>query len=165
MKGCNIKCIVLGEERYFSPVSLWPKIKKFGGLQDFKKYYICPKAKRELKSGKTVNDIRKEFNAKVTKKVHPKILAKLGLLKKQKKRGTKKTQWIDNQIPQVSTTTESTRWGSDQEYIEEMTGGPNGCQIHNGGTCHRPDIYYNYDKQCNICPYYKYCLCINKNEK
>ena len=54
-------------------------------------------------------------------------------------------------------------------WIEEMTGGPNKCQVPQGGTCIRPDIYYdnefNKEGRCSPCPYHEYCLCSNKQVK
>lgn len=46
-------------------------------------------------------------------------------------------------------------------YVEELTGGKNGCQIQYGGTCHRPDILLR-ELICDTCELVMYCLCKNK---
>ncbi len=47
-------------------------------------------------------------------------------------------------------------------HVEDITGGPNGCQIKMGGTCQRPDIFLGNKTFCDGCEYYKFCLCSNK---
>lgn len=46
-------------------------------------------------------------------------------------------------------------------YVEELTGGLNGCQVKMGGTCHRPDIQL-YNDSCDTCEFFLFCLCRNK---
>ena len=44
-----------------------------------------------------------------------------------------------------------------QKYVEEMTGGPNGCQVERGGVCHRPDIR-TVAGFCDDCEFVEFCL-------
>ena len=51
-------------------------------------------------------------------------------------------------------------------WVEWATGGPNKCRVSYGGTCVRPDIYYDNehskDGRCKPCPYHEHCLCTSK---
>jgi hypothetical protein len=49
-----------------------------------------------------------------------------------------------------------------EAWVREFTGGPNGSQISNGGTCIRPDILLHNDKTCNKCECNAFCLCSSK---
>jgi len=173
MKGIRVNCIITNEEKYFNSTVLRNKLNKFGSEDNLRKYYVSKPAAKLLKSGLTIDQVRNKLNSSYQKQVDIEILYKLKLLKTGKKR---KKQVSPEEARQLREQTEHNEkvWYNHQEkmktcsktWVEEMTGGPNRVQIPYGGTCIRPDIYYDNEgsKQgrCKPCPYHEYCLCTNK---
>ena len=88
-------CIVIGTDKYIPPSLAKNKITKFGGEQEFRKHYVCPDAAKLLRSGKTVDEIREEFNVKNLPAVSPQILTRLNLMRK--KRGLRAKESLEKQ--------------------------------------------------------------------
>jgi hypothetical protein len=170
-KGLRVKCIVTGEEKYFSPINLDKKINKFGSEEIFVKYYISKAAIKLLKKGLSVDEIRKQLNSSASNQVSPEILFKLKLLKKRKK-GRILSEEEKRQMEETSKENERKYYEHKEKmssclktWVEWATGGPDKCQVPYGGTCIRPDIYYHdNDGSCGGCNYFEYCLCTNKKK-
>ena len=172
MKGGSVNCIVTGESSYFPPKSMDKKVSKFGSRKQFEIHYVSIPARKLLREGLTVDEIREKLNV-TTKlpKVDLQILSRLKLLKKKKRKDKsaearlKRQQYLrSSEYKQKMQDIKEARENmTDQQYIEEATGGKDGCQIGLGGTCHRPDIFLSHNNRaCDGCPYYEYCLCYNK---
>ena len=173
MKGIRVNCIITNEEKYFNSTALRTKLNKFGSEESFRKFYVSKPAAKLLKTGLSVDQVRAKLNSNYSKQVDIEILYKLKLLKAGKKR---KKQISPEEIKERRKQTEENErnWYSLQEkmkscsktWVEAMTGGPDRCQIPYGGTCIRPDIYYdnegNRGGRCRPCPYHEHCLCTNK---
>ena len=169
----RFKCIVTGEEKYFPPANLNKKIAKFGTEDEFAKYYVSMSARKLLKSGMTVNEVREHYN--VTEdlgEIDLEILLKLKLVKLSKRKGNKEheeaaerkrylnSKEFKDKMIQVKLKRESMTF---EEQVIEMTGGPNGCQRALGGTCIRPDVFLTYNnKACDGCEYHEFCVCDTK---
>lgn len=169
----RFKCIVSGEEKYFSPTSLKKKIDKFGTESEFSKYYVSTKSRKLIKSGMTVDEAREHLDIQDDlPAVDLEILIKLKLVKLNKRKGLKEageakerdrylnSKEFKDKIAAARKFRQDMTW---QEYVEDATGGPNGCQRPMGGTCVRPDVYLTYnDKACDGCDYFEFCACVNK---
>tara|TARA_R110002073_G_scaffold36058_1_gene105224 strand:- start:152 stop:715 length:564 start_codon:yes stop_codon:yes gene_type:complete len=169
----RFKCIVSGVEKYFPPSSLKKKVCKFGTETEFAKYYVSTECRKLIKSGMTVDEARQHLNIEdKLPEVDLEILIKLKLVKVNKRKGLKEAQearererYLSSQeFKDKMTATrerrESMTW---RDRVEEMTGGPGGCQREMGGTCIRPDVYLTHnDKACDGCECFEFCLCINK---
>ena len=175
MKGAKLNCIVTGIEKRVSPSSLNNKINKFGSIEMVHKFFVCKEAAKLLKQGKSIDQVRSILNSNVSKSVDLEVLFKLKLLKKNNKRKSLSAEEIKARKEQ-SDLNEKNYYELKQKiqscsksYVEWATGGPGGCQIPNGGTCIRPDIYYdnefNKEGRCRPCPYHEHCLCTNKELK
>lgn len=176
MKGITLECIVTKQEKYINSTALKNKLKKFGDEDTLRRYYVCKPAAKLLKSGLSVQQVRDRLNSKATNNIDYEVLFKLKLLKIK---GRKKRQLSPEETKQQREESEKKvrEWYENQEkmktcsktWIEEMTGGPNKCQVPQGGTCIRPDIYYNHEYnvkgRCSPCPYNEHCLCTNKQIK
>lgn len=170
VKGGRFKCIVTGEEKYFTPNSLQKKIDKFGSIEAFERFYVCKPAIKLLKKGISIDDIRKQLNSSATHNVNIEVLFKLKLFKKKKKGTVLSPEELRAQ--QEQTRENERKYYEHKEkmsscvktWVEWATGGPNKCQVPYGGTCIRPDLYYDNDESCGDCPYYEHCLCANKNK-
>ena len=172
MKGGSIKCIVTGESSYFPPKSMEKKVAKFGTRKQFEMHYVSIPAKKLLREGLTVEEIREKLNITADlPKVSLDILSRLKLLKKKKRKdrsaeaALKRGRYLrSKEYQQKMRDIEEQRANmSDRQYIEFATGGPNNCQVELGGTCQRPDIFLSVNnRSCDGCPYYEYCLCYNK---
>ena len=172
MKGGSVNCIVTGESSYFPPKSMEKKVSKFGSRKQFEMHYVSIQARKLLRTGLTVDEIREKLN--ITTKlpaVDLQILSRLKLLKKKKRRdrSAEKRAEIERYLrseeyrKKIRDLKETRSNMSEREYIEEATGGKDGCQIEMGGTCHRPDIFLSVNNRaCDGCPYYDYCLCYNR---
>jgi len=176
MKGIHVSCLVTGEKKYLSGNSLQNKLSKYGSPEGVQKYYISQPVKKMLKQGLSVQDIRTKLNSQITSTVDIEILYKLKLLKMSKKR--KKLLTPQEQKLQEQQTQENERKYYEHKekmttclktWVEWATGGPNKCQVPNGGTCIRPDIYYDNEGdrtgRCRPCPYHEHCLCSGKELK
>ena len=87
MKGGSVNCIITGESSYFPPKSMEKKVSKFGSRKQFEMHYVSIPAKKLLRQGLTVDEIREKLN--ITTKlpdVDLKILSRLKLLKKKKRK-------------------------------------------------------------------------------
>lgn len=169
----RFKCIVTGEEKYFPPASLDKKIAKFGTENEFARHYVSMSARKLLKSGMTVDEVRAHYN--VTEdlgEIDLEILLKLKLVKLNKRKGNKEqeeaaerrrylnSKEFKDKMIQIKLKRESMTF---EEEVIEMTGGPDGCQRVLGGTCVRPDIFLTHNhKACDGCEYYEFCVCDNK---
>lgn len=174
MKGLRVNCIITNEEKYFNSTVLRNKLNKFGSEENFRKFYVSKPAAKLLKSGLTIEQVRQKLNSNYTKQVDIEILYKLKLLKSGKR---KKKQLSPEETKQVreQTVANEREWYNHQEkmktcsktWVEEMTGGPNRCQVPYGGTCIRPDIYYDNEGskegRCKPCPHHEHCLCSGKD--
>lgn len=173
MKGFHVSCIITGEEKYLNGSTLQNKLNKFGSQEVLERYYVSRPAAKLLKTGLTVDQVRQKLNSKVTKSVDYEVLYKLKLLKKKK--GRNKTLTPEERKKQEEESVLKHREYHDRvelmktdikAYVEWATGGPNKCQVEQGGTCIRPDIYYdnehNREGRCKPCPYHIHCLCTNK---
>lgn len=173
MKGITLSCIVTKQEKYINSTVLKNKLKKFGDEDTLRRFYVSKPAAKLLKEGLTIQQVRERLNSNATTNVDLEVLYKLRLLKG---RGRKKRQLSVEEIKLQRETSELNvrNWHEMQEkiktcsktWIEEMTGGPNKCQVPYGGTCIRPDIYFdnefNVKGRCFPCPYHEHCLCTNK---
>jgi len=166
------KCIVTGHEKKFGKASLQRKIMKFGSLEMFNKYYVSKEASKLLKAGNDLAEVRKLLNSTFNGTVDIEVLYKLKLLKRSKRKTAltleelreREEQSRENErkyheLQEKMTTCQKT-------WIEWATGGPNKSQVAQGGTCIRPDIYYDNEGsrqgRCKPCPYHEHCLCSNK---
>ena len=173
MKGFNVSCIITGEEKYLSGSTLQNKLKKFGTQEVLEKYYVSRPAAKLLKSGLTVEQVRQKLNSKATRGVDYEVLFKLRLLKKKRNKSNHLTP-EERQAREERSNANQREYHQHVElikndmkaYVEWTTGGPNKCQVPYGGTCIRPDIYYdnegNREGRCKPCPYHQHCLCTNK---
>ena len=172
MRSISLKCIVTGAEKRFTNSLLTNKLKKFGTVEVLAKYYVCKQAAQLLKAGHSITEVRAKLNSNATNNVDHEVLFKLKLLKKSKRKRNKTTEEL--KAIRLQTEENERSWHGLQEkmkscsqtWIEEMTGGPNRCQVPYGGTCIRPDLYYdnegNREGRCRPCPYHQHCLCTNK---
>ncbi|MBC8416908.1 hypothetical protein H8E06_01085 [bacterium] len=171
MKGGSINCIITGESSYFPPKSMEKKASKFGSLKEFEMHYVSIPARKLLRQGLTVDEVRERLN--VTAKlpdVDLKILYRLKLLKKKRKdksaaKRAENEKYLRSREYQekMRNLGEQRANMSDRQYIEDATGGPGGCQVELGGTCQRPDIFLSInDKACDGCSYYEHCQCYNR---
>ena len=173
MKGFHVSCIITGEEKYLTSSTLQNKLRKFGTQEVLEKYYVSKPAAKLLKSGLTVEQVRQKLNSKVTKSVDYEVLFKLKLLKKRKDKNRQLTPEERKKQEEESNLNEKNYHNHVElikndlkAYVEWATGGPNKCQVSYGGTCIRPDIYYDNEGsregRCKPCPYHAHCLCTNK---
>lgn len=173
MKGLHISCIITGEEKYLTYTTLQNKLKKFGTQEMLEKYYVSKPAAKLLKQGNSVDETRSKLNSNLKTNVDYEVLFKLKLLKKTK--GKKKNLSKEELAKQQELTQENERRYHEftekmstclKTWVEWATGGPGKCQVEHGGTCIRPDIYYdnegNKDGRCKPCPYNEFCLCTDK---
>lgn len=173
MKGITLSCIVTNEQKYFNSTALKNKLRKFGDEDTLRRYYVSKAAIKLLKSGLSIQQVRERLNSSASNNVDIEILYKLKLMKIKNKR--KKLLSLEEIKKQKEESEKNTKeWYLLQEkmktcsktWIEEMTGGKNKCQVPQGGTCIRPDIYFdnefNIKGNCYPCPYNEHCLCTNK---
>lgn len=176
LKGEKIPCIVTGKLSYFSKSLLEKKINKFGSVEEFKKYYVCPAARKLLRGGDSIDTVREKLAAPDNlPDVNTEVLYKLKILKINKRRGAKEAKEVIERQRYLNSREyrdkmlaieERKRNMTFQEWVEENTGGPNRAWLNEGactGTCIRPDIFLSHNnKACDGCPYYEYCLCRNR---
>ena len=172
VKGGSVNCIVTGESSYFPPKSMEKKVSKFGSLNQFKIHYVSIPARKLLRQGHTVDEVREKLNVTTElPDVDLNILSRLKLLKKKKRKDKSAQARAENDRylrsdeyrKKMRDLKEQRSNMTEQQYIEDATGGKDGCQIGLGGTCHRPDIFLSVNNRaCDGCPYYEYCLCYNK---
>lgn len=167
------KCIVTGVEKYFPPSSLKKKIAKFGTETEFAKYYVSVPARKLLKSGMSVDEVRAQLNVEEQlPEIDIEILLRLKLVKINKRKGNKDQQEYRNRQRYLNSKEFKDKMReirerrlsmTFEEHVIEMTGGPNGCQKRLGGTCIRPDVFLTYNhRACDGCEYYEFCVCDNK---
>ena len=169
----TFNCIVTGEAKYMPPGMLKKKISKFGTANEFAKHYVSMPARKLLKSGLSVDQVRERLN--VTDElpdVDLQILLRLKLVKINKRKGNKELQEAKERVRYLNSKEfkdkkrkiqEQRASMTFEEKVIEMTGGPNSCQRQLGGTCIRPDIFLSVNnKSCDGCEYYEYCVCDNK---
>ena len=167
------KCIITGEEKYIPPSLAKKKISKFGSADEYRKYYVSRPAAKLLKTGLTVDEVRKHFNCPDNMApIDIEVLLKLKLVKISKRKGKKEAQKRQERDAYLRSKEYKDKMESiareranmtERQYIEYATGGPGKCQVEFGGTCARPDIYLTWNnKACDGCDYYAHCLCYNK---
>jgi len=165
---------VSGIEKRVSGITINKQSLRFGNLEQFEEHFVCQEAKKLLRQRIPPDQVQAKLlpSGKKPFSINLHALARLKLLKKSKS----KARMTPEEIKQLREQTEKNEreWFEQQEkmktcsktWIEEMTGGPNRCQVPNGGTCIRPDIYYdnefNKEGRCKPCPYHEHCLCTNK---
>lgn len=176
MRSNYYMCIVTGEEKYIPPSLLKNSLKKFGSYSEVRKHYVCPKAGKMLRQGKTVDEIRDELKCgDKLPKVDPHVLARLNLLRKKKGMRARADQEKVNRQQYLNSAefrnkkrliAEQREKMTFREWVEENTGGPNRAWLNIGrctGTCIRPDIFLSHNNRaCDGCPCYEFCLCRNK---
>ncbi len=170
MKGANIKCIVTGVEKYFTPKALEKRISKFGTINQAELHYVSQDAKRLLKKGLTVDEVREELGVTETlPKVNLQILSRLKLLKNPKKRKAVKAAEVKAEREKYLNSKEyrdkMRAWKERQrnmsfrDWVEAYTG----TGRERGGTCIRPDIFLSWnDRACDGCVCYEFCMCYGK---
>ena len=138
---------------------------KFGNEEQFQSHYVCREARQLLKKRIQPDQVQMQLLPadKPSFSINLQVLARLKLLKKPK---------FDKAKANLNLTfnpSEPKQFDSLKSYVEEMTGGKDGCQIPSGGTCIRPDIYYDneFNKAgcCSPCEYKEFCLCASKRVK
>lgn len=163
MKSEKMTCIVSGIEKRIAGGTIQKEINKFGSIETVKQHFVCREARRLLKARIQPEDVQKQLLPSDAKNfsIDLHALARLKLLKKPK---TDKKKASTNIAFNLS---EPRAFDSIKSYVEEMTGGKDKCQVSYGGTCIRPDIYFdnefNRAGRCSPCPYVEHCLCSNKN--
>ena len=178
MKSEVISCVVSGIKKRVSGATIDKKSLKFGTLEQFKEHFVCNEAKKLLRQRIPPEEVQEKLLPPGTKPfaINFHALARLKLLKKSRK-GKEAISPEEQRLREEESNKKAREWHFRQEefksdkkaWIEEMTGGPNKCQVPYGGTCIRPDIYYdnegNREGRCTPCPYVQHCLCTNKNAK
>lgn len=169
-----VRCIVTNKEKYLAGSTLQNRLNKFGSEDNIQRYYVSKEAGKLLKKGHSVEQVRKDLNIKdFDKAVDMEVLFKLKLLKRGKR---KKNQLSADElrIQQLESEKNEREYYELKEkmsscfktWVEWATGGPGGKQVQHGGTCIRPDIYYdnegNRAGRCKPCAYHEFCLCSNK---
>ena len=163
------KCIVTGAEKYMPPSVAKNKLKRFGSVDEFRKYYVSTDARRLLKSGVSVDDTRLQLNAPSNlSDISLEILIKLKLVKIASRKGKKealvvlereqylKSKEFADKMRAVALRRKNMTY---QDWVEENTG----IGRERGGTCVRPDIFLTRNnKACDGCECYEFCLCYNK---
>lgn len=165
MSSQKIKCIVSGIEKRISGATMSKMAVKFGTQEQFIKHFVCREAKKLLKQRVQPEQVQLQLKpagvASFSIDLH--VLARLKLLKKTKSEKAKAN------LNLTFNPSEPKQFDSLKSYVEEMTGGKDGCQIASGGTCIRPDIYYDneFNKAgcCSPCDYKEFCLCASKRVK
>jgi hypothetical protein len=163
-KGVKIACIITGKTTYFAEMFLEKKRAKYGSVDEFAKWFVCNEAKRMLRKGMTVDEIRAELKCDPNlPKVDIEILYRKKLLKKKKDRGgsgkifseEEKQKLTEEQAKKILDYQSDVKaYGAQGAWIREHTYTSNGI-----GVCLRPDIYLNNDETCGLCEYYEFCLC------
>jgi hypothetical protein len=163
MKSEKMMCIVSGIEKRIAGGTVQKEVNKFGSVEMAKQHFVCREARRLLKARVQPEDVQKQLLPSDAKSftIDLHALARLKLLKKPKADKKKASTNIAFNL------SEPRAFDSIKSYVEEMTGGKDGCQVSYGGTCIRPDIYFdnefNRAGRCSPCPYVEHCLCSNKN--
>ena len=170
MKGAHIKCIVTGAEKYFTPKALEKRISKFGTIKQVELHYVSQDAKRLLKKGLSVDEIREKLEVTESlPKVNLQVLARLKLLKNPKKRKAAKA---------AEAKAERERYLRSKEFKDKMLALEEekanmtfkewvvmytSTGRERGGTCLRPDVFLSHnDRACDGCPYYEHCRCYQR---
>jgi hypothetical protein len=162
MKSKVLCCIVSGIEKRVSGPTLEKMSVKFGDLEQFENHFVCRQAKQLLKKRVQPDQVQAQLlpGGKTPFAINLVALARLKLLKKPKMDKTKAN------VNLLFNPSEPKTYDTLKHYVEEMTGGKDGCQLKQGGTCIRPDVYYdnefNKEGRCKPCPYNEFCLCSNK---
>jgi len=153
---------VSGIEKRVSGPTIAKMAVKFGNEEQFESHYVCREARQLLKNRIQPEQVQLQLLPKGKRpfSIDLQVLARLKLLKRPKTDKTKAN------VNLVFNPTEPKQYDSLKSYVEEMTGGKDGCQVPYGGTCLRPDIYfdneYSKEPRCFPCEYKEFCLCANK---
>ena len=168
LTGTTFECIVTGEKKYISAGNLKRRLAKFGSQQEFAQHYICVAAKKLLRKGMTVDEIRKQLNVtQELARVPNKILARLKLLKKKPRKQKDQAAKLERQryLNSKEYKDKMIAWKDRQknmtfeEWVREYTG----TGRERGGTCIRPDIFLSWNNRaCDGCQCYEFCMCYQK---
>jgi hypothetical protein len=174
MSSQKFSCIVSGVQKRLSKQSIEKKLLKFGTVDMLQKFFVCREAKGLLRKNYSIDQVREKLNTPVNyPKPNLEVLFKLKLLKNRKSKGPILSEEERMQQDAKSAENERNYYEHKEKmttclktWVEWATGGPNKCQVKHGGTCVRPDIYYNHEfnkaGRCSPCPYKEFCLCTNK---
>lgn len=163
----KLPCIVTGKLSYFSKDALTKKVGKFGSVEDFSKHYIAPPARKLLRKGMTVDEVREELKVQETlPKVSLDVISRLNLLKtKSSRKNPVEVQARQAYLNSKEYKDKMIAWEERQrnmtfeDWVYEYTG----TGRERGGTCIRPDIFLSWnDRACDGCACFKYCLCYQK---
>lgn len=175
MSSKVISCIVTGIEKRVSGMTINKQSLRFGNLEQFEEHFVCREAKQLLRQRISPDQVQSQLlpAGKKPFAINLHALARLKLLKKSRK-GKQDISPEEQKRLEEESNNNLREWHYKQEeflsnkkaWIEEVTGGPNKCQVPYGGTCIRPDIYFdnefNKEGRCAPCEYKEFCLCANK---
>jgi len=166
-KSGYLTCLITGKRHYIYGPPFERKIAKFGSLEELEKHFISSKAKKLLKQGLSQQEVRDKLKIKAKLPEVDDIVLVRNKIKKVNKREKKvdNTSYLQSEEfllkKQEELATKNT-YESFKTFVELFTGGPNQCQIPNGGTCQQPHIWYQNDEYCDGCTWYNYCLVPSK---
>ena len=166
IKSIYATCLITGKQHYIYGPTLKRKIDKFGSTDAFLANFISTKAKKFLKGGMSQEEVRLKLKVKAKlPDISEDVLLrnKIKIAKKREKKQSfgylESTEYAAKKKIENATLN---NWESWKAYVENATGGPNGCQIKHGGTCQQPHIWFSNGEYCDNCTYYQYCLVGNK---
>ena len=162
-------CIVTGEPKYIPPSLVKNKLKKFGDESLFREHYVSTPARKLLKSGMTVKEVREQLGATDdVSDISPQILLRLKLMKLTSRKGRKEAEEHaerERYLKSQEFRDKRRAWKDRQknmtfkDWVETYTG----TGYHRGGTCIRPDIFLTHNNRaCDGCECYEFCMCYNK---
>ena len=162
-------CIVTGAPKYIPPSLAKKQFIRFGSADEFKKHYVSREARKMLKQGMSVKDIRDKLNCSDDlSDVGIDILIKLKLVKLHTRKGRKEaneakerarylnSQEFKDKKRRIATERDNMSYA---EWVEENTG----IGKERGGTCIRPDVFLSWNNRaCDGCEAYDFCVCYSK---
>jgi hypothetical protein len=166
IKSIYATCLITGKQHYIYGPTLQRKVAKFGSVESFLSNFISTKAKKLLKEGLSQDEVRQKLKIKAKlPEIAEQILIRNKIKKVNKRQKKSGISYIDTAEYAAKKKIENetiNNWDSWKSYVENATGGPNGCQIKHGGTCQQPHIWFGNGEYCDGCSYYQYCLVGNK---
>lgn len=166
-KSGYLTCVITGKKHYVYGPSFEKKIAKFGSLEELAKHFISSKAKKLLKQGLSQQEVRDKLKIKTKLPEVDDIILIRNKIKKVNKREKKNDnsdylQSAEFLLKKQKELATRNTYESFKAYVEYFTGGPNRCQVENGGTCQQPQVWYSNDEYCDGCTWYQYCLVSSK---
>lgn len=166
IKSIYATCLITGKKFYIYGPTLQRKIDKFGSVESFQANFISTKAKKFLKEGLSQDEVRTKLKIKAKlPEVSDEILIRNKIRKINKRNKKVNSGYLESAEYAAKKKIENetiNNWDSWKSYVENATGGPNGCQVKYGGTCQQPHIWFSNGEFCDGCKYYPYCLVANK---